>query len=214
LEERVKEGEELHHILRAVRSSLHERGIDENNFQQVCDEIRHLRQPQEKNKTNKPLPEGFLNYKNTRLLIKKEISRSLRYDTPFSVITFSIESITPQQPIPRGAITGHEINHFIMGELVGVLRHADLVGILTKNIIVVLLPMTEKMNAKVAMSRILKALHAQRFVIKGIPLTVKFAGAVTSFNHEQTPDFESFVSLAENEHNDFLTRLRNVHDLY
>jgi hypothetical protein len=214
LEESVREGEELHKILKEVRSSMHERGIDENNFQQIYDEICHLRQAQEKNKSYKPLPEGILNYKNTRLLIEKEIFRSLRYDTPFSMITFSIESITPQKPIPRGAITGPEINHFIMGELIGVLRHADLVGILTKNIIVVLLPMTEKMNAKVAMSRILKALHAERFVIKGMPLTVKFAGAVTSFDHEQTPDFASFVGMAENEHKDFLTRLRNVHDLY
>jgi hypothetical protein len=214
LEESVREGEELYHILQEMRSAMHARGIDENNFQQIYAEICRLRRARETNKDYKTLPEGILNHKNTRLLIEKEIFRSLRYDTPFSMITFSIQSLTPLQPVPRGAITGPEINHCAMAKLLGVLRDADLVGILTKQIIVVLLPMTAKMNAKAAMSRILKALHAEAFHIKGIALKVKFAGAVTSFNPEQTPDFLSFVRMAENEHNDFLTRLKNVYDLY
>jgi hypothetical protein len=64
------------------------------------------------------------------------------------------------------------------------------------------------------MSRILKALHAESFIIKGIPLTVKFAGVVTCFDHDQTPDSASFIRTAENEHSEFLIRLRNIHDLY
>jgi len=214
LEEGVEEGDELHKILIQVRASVKESDIDENNFQQIYEEISKRIQGQPKKKKKKRLPNEILNHKNTLLFIEKEISRSLRYDTPFSAITFSIEKIIPEQPIPRGALEGHEINKFIMDELVNILRGSDIVGILTKKIIVVLLPMTKKISAKVALNRILKILHTRSFNIKGIPLKVKFGGIVTSFDHSQTPDLDSFISTAENEHNEFLIRLRNVQDLY
>ncbi|UCE52538.1 MAG: hypothetical protein JSV31_25315 [Desulfobacterales bacterium] len=214
LEESVEEGDELHKILIQVRASVKESDIDENNFQQIYEEISKRFQDQPKKKHKKKLPSDILNYKSTLLFIEKEISRSIRYETPFSAITFSIEKIIPEQPIARGALEGLEINKFIMGELVNILRGSDIVGILSKKIIVVLLPMTEKMSAKVALNRILKTLHTKSFNIKGIPLKVKFGGVVTSFDHDQTPDLDSFISTAENEHTEFLIRLRNVQDLY
>ena len=64
------------------------------------------------------------------------------------------------------------------------------------------------------MNRILKILHTRSFKIKGIGLKVKFGGIVTAFDQSQTPDLDSFISAAENEHNEFLIRLRNVQDLY
>jgi hypothetical protein len=220
LEESVAEGDDLHDILRQLRSSIHERGIDENNFQQLHSEIQRLRQLQEEseapseNNERKILPGNILSHKNTLLLIGKEVSRSIRYETPFSVITFSVEKITPERPIPQETINGHQLYDSLMGEMIHILRDADIVGILTKKIIAVLLPMTNKRNAKIALSRLLKCLNSTEFVIEDISFSVKFAGAVTSFDYDETPDLTSFISAAENEHNDFLARLRNVQDLY
>ena len=220
LEESVEEGDELHNILKQVRSSAQEQEIDENNFQQLCDEIQRRIKIKKKNDTQsnkaekKKLPTSILNYSNTRLFLEKEIYRCLRYETPFSMITFSISKIIPKQPIPKGAIKGHQIYEFILQELNSILRDADLVGILTKKIIAVLLPMTNKGNARIAMSRLLKCLHAKSFLINDISLSLKFAGAVTSFDIDDTPDWESFIRAAENEHNDLIIRLRNVQDLY
>jgi hypothetical protein len=220
LEESVEEGDELHDILKQVRSSIREQEIDENNFQQLYDEIQRRIQIQKKDDTQsqngekKNIPCGILNYKNTHLFLEKEIFRSLRYETPFSIITFSIEKIIPKQPIPSGAINGQQINEFIFRELISILRGADLVGILTKKIIAVLLPMTDKRNARIAMSRLLKHLHAKSFSINDISLSMKFVGAVTSFDIDDTPDLSSFIHAAENEHNDFIIRLRNIQDLY
>ena len=132
----------------------------------------------------------------------------------FSVITLSIEKIIPEQPIPQGAIDGNQLNHVIMGELLSLLRNADLVGILTKKVIAVLLPMTSNGNAKIAMSRLLKCLNSKSFTINNIVLSLKFVGVVTSFDAEETPDLTSFIRFAENGHDDFLNRLRNVQDLY
>ena len=220
LEESVNEGEELHKILKQARSSIGERGIDENNFQQLYSEIQRLMELQEKSETKlengekKALPNGILSYNQTLLFIEKEISRSLRYETPFSIITFSVQKIIPKQPIPSGSIKGHLVNNLIMAELVNILRDADLVGILTKKILTVLLPMTENQNAKIAMSRLLKGLQTKSFLISGYSFSVSFAGVVTSFDVDRTPDLISFMRIAENEHSDFLVRLKNIQDLY
>ena len=220
LEESVDEGDELHKILKQARLSIRERSIDENNFQHLYCEIQRLMKLQKKSEAKldygekKTLPNGILSYNQTQLFIEKEISRSLRYDTAFSVITFSVEKIVPKQPIPSGSINGHQINKLIMDELIRILRDADLVGILTKKMLVVLLPMTENRNAKIAMSRLLKGLQAKSFQINDFLFSVKFAGVVTSFDVDRTPDFTSFIRTAENEHDDFLIRLKNIQDLY
>ena len=101
-----------------------------------------------------------------------------------------------------------------MGELLSILRDADLIGILTKKIIVVLLPMSENPSAKIAMSRLQKGLQAKSFIINDISFSVRFAGDITSFDVDRTPDFTSFIRTAENGHNDFLIRLKNIQDLY
>jgi len=100
-----------------------------------------------------------------------------------------------------------------MGALVRILRQPDLVGILTKKIFIVLLPMTEEKNARIAMKRILRKLQ-KPLIIKGISFTVQYAGVVIFFDHERTLDLESFISTAENEHNELLIRLKNIQNLY
>ena len=220
LEEGAEEDEELYRILKQIRLSINERGIDENNFQQLFGEIQRLRQLQEESEAQSQsgkktsLPNGILSYNHTKLFIEKEVSRCLRYQIPFSVMTISIDKIIPKQEIPKGCIDGHQINKYVTDELLNILRHADLVGILTKKIRVILFPMTDSHNAKIAMSRILKGLNSKDFTINDISFSVKFAGAVTSFDVDETPDSASFIHAAEKEHDDFLIRLRNVQDLY
>lgn len=214
LEESVGEENELHKILVQVRNSVKEGEVDENNFQQILKEITRINKNKQSGKKKKNLPSGILTYKNTLLFIEKEIFRCNRYEIPFSVITFSILKLEPKQPIPKGALKGHEINQSIMGELVKILRDADLIGILSKKILIVLLPMTEKKNAKIAMQRISRAIHAATITVKGLDINIRFAGATTSFDNDRTPDLESFLKVAEKDHNELLIRLRNIQELY
>jgi GGDEF domain-containing protein len=213
LEESVDEGDELQKILTQVRKGIENKSIDENNFQQIHDEILKIKNKQIKRKSNKALPKGVLNYINTILYIEKEIFRSLRYDTPFSTITFSVIELKPQKPVPSGSISGKDISQSIMGELINLLRGADIVGILNKDLIVVLLPMTNEKNARIALQRIRKSLHEGPIYINEIPILVRFAGAVASCDHETTPDLQAYLSLAENNHRDLVVRLKNINDL-
>jgi hypothetical protein len=213
LEESVDEGDELQKILSKVREGIEDKSIDENNYQQIHDEILKIKSEQQKGKKKKHLPQGVLNYVNTLLYLDKEICRSLRYDTPFSTITFSVFDLKPQKPVPAGSISGNDISHSIMGELINLLRGADLVGILNKKIIIVLLPMTNEHNAKTALQRIIRRLHSTPFIINDIPIVVQFAGAVTSCSHDLTPDLQTYLSTAENNHIELVNRLRNVQEL-
>ena len=214
LEESVSEDDELHRILKRVRNDVQEGEIDENDIHQIFKEIKRIHKKKETGKNRKTLPSGILTYKNTLLFIEKEICRSNRYETPFSVITFSIINIEPKQPIPKGKISGQKINQAVMGELIKSLRDADLIGILTKKILVVLLPMTEKENARIAARRLLRTLHEAPIRVNGLVLKVQFAGAVTSFNGNKTPDLDTFLKNVESDHNDLVIRLKNVHELY
>ena len=214
LEESVGEGDELHNILAQVRSSVKEGKIDENNIQQIFKEIARINKNKQTRKTGKTLPSGILPNNTTRFFIEKEIFRSNRYETPFSVIALSIVKVESKQPIPKGKLNGQKINQCVMAELAKSLRDADLIGILTKKILVVLLPMTEKENAKIAMRRILGSLHGHPITVNNLDLKVQFAATVTSFDEDQTPDLKSFLKVIENDHDEFIIRLQNIRDLY
>ena len=214
LEESVDEGDELHSILNQVRKTVKQGEIHENDIHQIFKEIKRINKKKEPRKNSNKLPGGILTYKNTLFFIEKEISRSKRYETPFSVITFSIIKIEPKQPVPKGKLSGQKIHQVVMGELIKSLRGADLIGILTKKILMVLLPMTEKKNARIALRRLLRSLHDAPITVNGYDLKVQFAGAITSYDEDQTPDRDTFLKAVENDHNELVIRLKNVHELY
>jgi hypothetical protein len=214
IEESVNEDDELHGLLTRVREDVEEGKIDENDINQIFKKIKKVHKKRETGKNRKTLPSGILNHKNTLLFIEKEISRSNRYETAFSVVTFSIIKIEPTQPIPKGKLSRQEINQAIMGELLKSIRIADLIGILTKNILVILLPMTEKENARIALRRLLRTLHKAPITVNGFDIKVQVAGAVTSFNGDKTPDLDTFLKVVKNDHNALVIRLKNVQELY
>jgi hypothetical protein len=212
LEESVDEGDELQKILFKVHRRIVDKSIDENNFQQIHAEILKIKRDQLAGK-EKHLPKEVLNYVNSLMYLEKEISRSLRYGTPFSTLTFSVFELKPQQPIPAGSISGKDISNSIMEEMIRIMRESDLVGILNKKMIVVLLTMTDENDAKIALVRIIRNLHKAAFNVNGLPIVVQFAGAVTTCSRDRTPDLQSYLSIAEDNHTDLVSRLRSVQEL-
>jgi hypothetical protein len=73
--------------------------------------------------------------------------------------------------------------------------------------------MTDGTNARIALRRIRKRLHAEPIMIKDIPINVRFAGTVTTCGAESTPDLQVFLDLAEKNHNDLVIRLTNLNEL-
>ena len=258
-EEDAEEGEDLKAILESVRSSVREKGLDENDFKQIFDEIskskldqkkknlkkeelkkkEQQKEEQEKNelkkktqekegqeknelkkktqekKKEKPgLPKGVLNRNNTLFFIDKEISRAVRYGTPFSAMLLTIFKVTPEKPVPKGSVTHDDVMNAVLTELAKAVRDTDMVGLLDKKKMLVLLPMTGKADSKMAMSRIMKILQAEPFIINDYPLAVKFVGVVTAYDHDRAQTLKSYIKASENELYDMINRLKNIQDIY
>ena len=233
-EEDAEEGEELKAILESVRSSVREGGLDENDLKQIFDEISKSKLDQQKKnlqkeelkkkaqqmeepekKKEKPgLPKGVLNRNNILFFIDKEISRAVRYSTPFSAMLLTILKVTPEKPVPKGSITGNDVMNAVLTELAKAVRDSDMVGLLDKKKMLTLFPMTKKTDSKMAMSRIMKILQAEPFIINDYPLAVKFVGVVTAYDHDRAQTLKSYIKASENELYDMINRLKNVQDIY
>jgi len=169
---------------------------------------------QEKKKEKPGLPKGVFNRKTTLYFIGKEISRAVRYSTPFSAMLLSILKITPEKPVPKGLITHSDVMNAVLAELAEVVRDTDMVGLLDKKKILALLPMTKKTDSKMAMSRIMKILQAKSFIINDYPLAVKFVGVVSVYDHDRAQKLKSYIKASENELYDMINRLKNIQDIY
>jgi len=243
-EEDAKEGEELKAILENVRSSVREKGLDENDIKLIFSEISkgkldqqkeeqekielekkaQEKEEQEKNELKKKtqqkkkektgLPKGVLNRNTTLYFIEKEISRAVRYGTPFSAMLLSILKVTPEKPVPKGSVTRKDVMNAVLTELADTVRDTDTVGFLDKKKILTLLPMTKKTDSKLAMSRIMKILQAKSFIINDYPLAIKFVGIVSAYDHDRAQTLKSFIKASENELYDMINRLKNIQDIY
>ncbi|MDX2440986.1 MAG: hypothetical protein QNK40_10600 [Desulfobacterales bacterium] len=172
------------------------------------------KKPQEKKKGKPGLPKGVLNRNNILFFIDKEISRAVRYSTPFSVMLLSILKVTPKKPVPKGSILQSDVMNAVLAELAEAVRETDMVGLLNKKKILALLPMTKKTDSKMAMSRIMKTLQAEPFIINDYPLTVKFVGVVTAYDYDRALTLKAFIKASENELFDMINRLKNIQDIY
>jgi len=219
LEECVGEGDELFEIIKKVRSSVGDRGIDENDFQQLHAEIQRYRQLEDVSEAISdngefgPLPDGAFPLDQLKMFMQQEIVRSRRHLTPFSVISLSVTKVIAKQPIPRGSINRDQVNQRIMTNLIRMVKPDELVGPLTKKIMLIFMPLTAYKDAKIALTRHQKSLTAKIFQINGHSISVLFAGVVTSFDSERTPDLTTFLQSAEAAHTDFSTRIKNIQDL-
>jgi len=169
---------------------------------------------QEKKKEKPGLPKGVLNRKNTLFFVDKEISRAVRYSTPFSTMLLTILKVTPEKPVPKGSITWDDVMNAVLTELAKVVRDTDMVGLLDKKKMLTLLPMTGKGDSKMAMSRIMKILQAEPFTVNDYPLAVKLVGVVSVYDHDRAQTLKSYIKVSENELYDMINRLKNIQDIY
>jgi hypothetical protein len=224
LEESVTQGDELKEIINKVRGNLKEKGIDESDYQKISEEITKAKpglkkQPEAKptasaRQLTKGLPPGVLNRRSILFFIEKEIFRSLRYDTPFSMITFSVLRATPRQPVRKGSITREHINKAVMEKLVSLVRVTDLVGYLDKTKIISVMPMTEEKFGRKAMARVMKILHSDDYYVGKIPIEIKLVAQVTGFDKDRTDTLKAFIKRAETDILNMANRLKNIQSLY
>lgn len=213
LEAGTDEGEELKSILDHVRKSLQERGVDESNFREVYQEIVKGRVAWKKQKEKKELPSGALNRSSILFFVEKEIQRSVRYGTPFSIVLLAIVRAIPRAKAAPGAINQQDVYQALLERLARIVRDPDMVGTLDKSRMLWLLPMTIPEDVQTARQRIIGELHRHVYNIKGVPMKVRLASAVKDFSHEELPPLKTFLKRAETSLHEMVVRLRNIKDL-
>ena len=204
LKTHTKDEDELAAVVLQVKETLAERGVHESMFQEIYDEIMTKPVPKEKEKS-KPTPPGSLNRGSTLFILEKEVLRTKRYNTPFSILSFTVVKAVPKKAAKPGSVTPEDIIAVFVGALTSIVRETDLVGMLGAKMMVVIQPMTTGDNAKIALERISNLLKSHEMVINEIPFDIKFAAAVTPFDAEETVDLKTLVKVIQ-------TDLKNLAD--
>lgn len=213
MEQSVSENEELGEILRAVRAKVESEEIDENDFKGIYAEISKEKSRRQAQDAKKRMPAGVLKSKDLMFFIGKEISRSKRYATPFAALSFSVVKSRPQTEESPEGVTQQALMDAVLYKLATILRDADIIGQMGKNALVALLPMTMPKEARMALRRSMRLLHAKPIEVGGVAVTVKIAGAVTSFDADRMPDAKTFVKALSNELMEMTIRIKNIQEL-
>jgi GGDEF domain-containing protein len=212
-EENAAAGAELHAVMEQMRASANEKEAVQG--QVVVQEAPSDAEPADEEKAIKAaLPKGILNRNSILYILEKEIDRTIRYETPFSVLMLAIYKVTPAKPLPAGTINRDDVMHFVLSNLVRISRSSDILGVLDRNKFLALMPMATGKNSKAAMRRILKGIHDVEYSIEETPVVIKLAATVTTFDKDRTPNLNDFIKRAESDIFDMVNRLRNIQSIY
>jgi GGDEF domain-containing protein len=206
-EELIKEALKKEELIKEAQQPKEQ---EKNDLKKISQEKKE----QEKQKEKPGLPKGVLNRQSTLYFIEKEISRAVRYGTPFSIMLLSILKVIPEKAVPKGSVSRDDVMNAVLKELAQAVRDTDTVGLLDKKKILALLPMTEKADSKMAMSRLMRILQAKSYIINDYPLTVKFVGVVSVYDHDRAQTLKSYIKVSESKLYDMINRLKNVQELY
>ena len=227
-EEDADEEEDLKDLLDKIRSSVDEEGLDENDFEQVHQAASQVMMPSQKKALKSKesasessegaakviLPKGILKHNSVLYILEKEIARSNRYETPFSIMLAGVNEIIPDVEVDLDTIPVSDILCLIFEKLAPHIRDSDIFGLLDNNHILVIMPMTDGRKSRSAMSRLLRVIHDERYTYNDIPLTVKLVGAVVPFDSETISSLKEYLDRAETELIDMLARIKSVQSIY
>ena len=200
---------EFNDILDQVKTVLSEKGMDSDHFDRIYDEMMADMEARQGDPAKKA-PAGTLNRQSSLFVLENEVKRSLRYNTPFSMLSFSIVKAIPKQAGEAKGINTDDVVQAFMSALFGIVRETDVVGRLSLKMVMVMQPMTEGPNSKIALERISTALKSKDVNVKGIPFDIQFAGVTTPFAPENMPTLKDLVKTAQNNLRGMATRLNNL----
>jgi GGDEF domain-containing protein len=212
-DENAATGTGLHTVMEKLRSSFDEKEAGQGQAD-AQGKPAPAEPADEEKAITAALPKGILSRNSILYILEKEIARTIRYDTSFSVLMLAIYKVTPAKALPTGTIKRGDVMHFVLSNLVRVCRRSDILGVLDRNKFLALMPMTTEKNAKAAMRRILKNIHDVDYSIEETPVVIKLAGTITTFDKDRTPNLNDFVKRAESDIFDMVNRLRNIQSIY
>ena len=160
------------------------------------------------------IPDGIFDRRHILAYVEKEIARAMRYDTPFSVLVMSVLKIKPRIEMEIEEKFEQAAFAHLLQTLLDLFRASDIVGVLDQDRVLIILPMTINQEARLAIRRVIRAIHEKEFVVEDIPLKIQLAGSATTFDQDRTPSLDKFVKRAETDSSEMERRLRNIHGIF
>jgi hypothetical protein len=143
--------------------------------------------------------------------VDKEIARAKRYGTSLSALGFTLVKAKAKTNSQPGQIKTRDVADALLHKLAEIFRTPDIVGELRKNHFILLLPMTHRGQAKVALRRAMKILHLKPIEVDGIALEIKVAGVVVDIDFKEAVSAASLADHLSSQLTDMATRIGNLH---
>ncbi|MEK6196302.1 MAG: hypothetical protein N2F24_18975, partial [Deltaproteobacteria bacterium] len=96
---------EFNEILEQVKNVLSEKGMQNEHFDRIYDDMMADMEVRQQGDPAKKAPAGTLNRQSSLFVLENEVKRSLRYNTPFSMLSFSVVKAVPQQAEEAKGVT-------------------------------------------------------------------------------------------------------------
>jgi hypothetical protein len=214
MEQSVGDNEALKNALRVIRSGIEADKIDENSFEQIYARLiehdRSLRDEESKGQ----VPPGALKHGEFRFSLEKELLRAKRHDLPLSALSFSILNVRLSDPDRADRkIRKIEVLDAAYRQLLNITRASDIIGELNQNAISMILPMTDKPNADLALKRIRKLLNDHLFEISGVRMYIILAGSAAAFLPDMKPNVDLFMRTMAYELEHTVSKIKYVQGL-
>jgi hypothetical protein len=211
LERGVSEDEDLGEILKIIRKKVESEEIDENDFDEIYPEMVKQEQLRKSENDRKALSTGIMRDQMLMAFVDKEIARAKRYGTTLSALGFTVVKAKAKTKSQPGQIRTRDVIDALLNQLVEIFRTPDIVGELRKNHFIVLLPMTHRGQAKVALDRAMKIFHLKPIDVDGIALEIKVAGVVADIDLKDAAKASSLADQLSAQLTDMATRIGNLH---
>jgi hypothetical protein len=211
LEQGVSEDEDLREILEIIREKVESEEFDENDFDQIYAEIVKQDQLRKSENEKRGLSSGIMREQMLMTFVDKEIDRAKRYETPLSALGFTLVKAKAKTNSQSGQIRTQDVINALLDELAEIFRNSDIIGELRKNHLIVLLPMTHRGQAKVALRRAMKILHLKPIDFYGIALEIKVAGVVVDIDLKDAANASALADHLSAQLRDMAMRIGNLH---
>jgi hypothetical protein len=211
LEQGVNEEDDLGEILKIIRKKVESEEIDENDFDQIYPEIVKQEQLRKSENDEKALSAGVMRDQMLMTFVDKEIARATRYETTLSALGFTLVKAKAKNKSQPGQIKTQDVIDALLRKLAEVFRTPDIIGELRKNHFIVLLPMTHRGQAKIALDRAMKILHLKPIDVDGIAMEIKVAGVVADIDLKNVADAAALADHLSAQLTDMATKIGNLH---
>jgi len=189
-------------VQKIAREVLTERKYSEK---QIADFFTKISRKQELSKQNSELPKGVLNTSATVFFLEREVKRYQRYGSPFSCVIVTV----PREVVCDGYKTRLEENESrlllpqIISHVRRLLRDLDLVGTLglvSRNIPFVILPMTDEKGAACVVARLEKSFADNTFTFDDSDIRIEAIISALSLVNTKVTDYKALLEQALLQH--------------